>query len=93
MSAKYIIAETETFSKHIAIPDYEQLSKKLNNFIYPQLTENPHFGTNIKKLKGEFEGLYRYRAGSVRVFYTIDEKSKHIFMLEIQKRKNAYKKK
>jgi len=93
LSAEYRIAETETFSKHLTLQDYRQLSKKLTDYIYPQLAENPHFGNNIKKLKGEYEGLCRYRAGSLRVFYTIDEKSKIIFMLEIQKRKNAYKKK
>jgi mRNA interferase RelE/StbE len=93
LSADYKIAETETFSEHLAMTEYGQLSKKLNDFIYSQLTQNPYFGNNIKKLKCEYEGLYRYRAGSLRVFYTIDEKSKVIFVLTIQKRKGAYKNK
>lgn len=91
MSAKYKIAETDTFSRIIAKPEFKQLSQKLSNYVYPQLKENPFFGLNVKKLKGEYEGVYRYRVGSIRVFYLIDDSSRTVFLLDIQKRKDSYK--
>jgi len=91
LSAKYKIAETKTFSKHVANSEFKQVYGKLANFVYLQLTDNPHFGPNIKKLKGEYEGVYRDRIGSNRVFYIIDENSKLIFMIDNQKRNDSYK--
>jgi len=91
LSAKYKIAETDTFSRNIAKPEFKQLSKKLSDYVYPQLKENPYFGLNVKKLKGEYEGVYRYRVGSTRVFYLIDASSRTVFLLDIQKRKDSYK--
>jgi mRNA interferase RelE/StbE len=91
LSAKYKIAETDTFSRIIAKPEFKQLSQKLSNYVYPQLKENPFFGLNVKKLKGEYEGVYRYRVGSIRVFYLIDDSSRTVFLLDIQKRKDSYK--
>jgi mRNA interferase RelE/StbE len=91
LSAKYKIAETKTFSKHVANLEFKQVYGKLANFVYLQLRDNPHFGTNIKKLKGEYEGIYRYRIGSNRVFYIIDETSKIVYLIHIQKRKDSYK--
>jgi len=91
LSAKYKIAETDTFSHIIAKPEFKQLSQKLSNYVYPQLKENPFFGLNVKKLKGEYEGVYRYRVGSIRVFYIIDDSSRTVFLLDVQKRKDTYK--
>jgi mRNA interferase RelE/StbE len=91
LSAKYKIAETDTFSRIIAKPEFKQLSQKLSNYVYPQLKENPFFGLNVKKLKGEYEGVYRYRVGSIRVFYIIDDSSRTVFLLDVQKRKDSYK--
>ena len=48
-----------------------QLYSKIKNFVYPQLRENPFHGTNIKKLKDNLEGYYRYRIGNYRLFYLI----------------------
>jgi len=91
LSAKYKIAETDTFSRINAKPEFKQLSQKLSNYVYPQLKENPFFGLNVKKLKGEYEGVYRYRVGSIRVFYIIDDSSRTVFLLDVQKRKDSYK--
>jgi mRNA interferase RelE/StbE len=91
LSAKYKIAETDTFSRNIAKSEFRQLSQKLKNYVYPQLKENPYFGLNVKKLKGEYEGVYRYRIGTVRVFYLIDDSSRTVFLLDVQKRKDSYK--
>ena len=69
--SNFQIAETKTFEKVKKNID-SQLYTKIRNIVYPQLKLNPYFGTNIKKLKGDFEGYYRYRVGSYRLFYLID---------------------
>jgi mRNA interferase RelE/StbE len=38
-------------------------------------------GSNIKKLKGEFKELYRFRTGDYRLFYKIDEQESMIFII------------
>ena len=89
--ANFKIAETETFSKKIESARYRSLSKKLTDYVYPILRENPFFGPNIKKLKGEYKEVYRYRIGAYRVFYKISEETVIVFILDIEARKDAYK--
>jgi len=91
LSKNYSIAETETFQKKIRKRDFEPLYFKISNFVYPQLKKNPFFGTNIKKLKGKYKHIYRYRIGNFRLFYTIESKKVIIFIIDIEKRKDSYK--
>jgi len=65
------IAETKTFKKIKEKID-TKLYIKIKNIVYPQLRTNPFYGNNIKKLKGEFDGYYRYRIGNYRLFYLIE---------------------
>lgn len=90
MFKEFKIAETETFQKTISKKPFKNLYKKLQDYVYPQLKSNPFFGPHIKKLKGEFEGLYRYRIGSYRLFYKIDSEKIIVFLLDIAQRKDAY---
>jgi mRNA interferase RelE/StbE len=85
------IAETETFSKKINSRKYSHLYNKITEDIYPMLKNNPFFGVNIKKLKGEFKDLYRFRIGDYRLFYKINENKSIIFILNIENRQDAYK--
>jgi mRNA interferase RelE/StbE len=87
----YKIAETETFSKKINLRKYNHLYKKIIEDIYPILKNNPYFGSNIKKLKGEYKDIYRFRIGDYRLFYKIDEHNDLLFILNIENRKDAYK--
>ena len=89
--ADYKIAETETFSKKINSRKYGNLRKKIVEDIYPILKNNPFFGTNIKKLKGAYKEVYRFRIGDYRLFYKIDEQESMIFVLSIENRQDAYK--
>ena len=57
--ADYKIAETENFYKKIKSLRYKSIYKKITGYVYPILRENPYFGPNIKKLKGEFKDIYR----------------------------------
>jgi mRNA interferase RelE/StbE len=88
---KYKIAETETFSKKVNTRKYGRLYKKIFEDVYPVLRNNPFFGANIKKLKGEYKEIYRFRIGDYRLFYTVNEKEFIIFVINIENRKDAYK--
>jgi mRNA interferase RelE/StbE len=89
---KYRIGETETFSKKINSKKYNHLYDKIMNDVYPILKNNPFFGVNIKKLKGEYKEIYRFRIGNFRLFYTIDEQELIVFIVNIENRQDAYNK-
>jgi len=54
------------------------------------LRDNPFFGTNIKKIKDNLEGYYRYRIGSYRLFYLIDNEKVLVAIVDLQHRQKAY---
>ena len=89
--ANYKIAETETFEKKIKSIKYKSLYQKITDYVYPILRENPYFGPNIKKLKGNYKELYRYRIGDFRLFYKVAEETVIIFIVDIESRKDSYK--
>ena len=84
------IAETETFEDDLRKLNLENRFAKARKTIYSMLKENPYYGNNIKKLKGNFAGLYRYRLGDFRLIYSIDEGEQIVFMLHAVQRKDAY---
>ena len=91
MLNKFKIAETDTFVSKLSDPKFSKVYKKISDYVYPQLRENPFFGSSIKKLKGDFEGLYRYRVGNYRIFYKIENNQVLVIILDIDDRKDAYK--
>ncbi|MCF6268162.1 MAG: type II toxin-antitoxin system RelE/ParE family toxin [Melioribacteraceae bacterium] len=84
------IAEAKTFAKQKKNID-SKLYSKIKNIVYPQLRSNPFYGTNIKKLKGEFDGYYRYRVGDNRLFYLVENEKVLVVIVNLKQRKNAYK--
>ena len=90
---KYKIAETENFRKKIEKASYSNIYNKISDYVYPILRNNPFYGPNIKKLKGEFKDLYRFRIGDFRLFYKEMEETVIVFIVDIEQRKDAYKKK
>jgi mRNA interferase RelE/StbE len=86
----YKIAETETFEKKIKTLKYKNLYSKITDYVYPILRTNPYFGPNIKKLKGEYKDVYRFRIGDYRLFYKISEETVIVFIVNIESRKDAY---
>ena len=91
--SNYRIFETNEYQKRIGkISKREKsfIEKKLREYIYPQLKEEPHYGSNIKKLVDYKPETRRYRTGKYRLFYTIDENEKIIYILSIDLRKDAY---
>ena len=91
---KFRIFETDQFLEDLA-GDFrgrgERIRKKLLEYIYPQLRENPYFGRNIKKLKNYEPQTWRYRIGSYRFFYEIDEKERIVYMPAAEARKDSYR--
>ncbi|MDZ7963194.1 MAG: type II toxin-antitoxin system RelE/ParE family toxin [Aulosira sp. DedQUE10] len=65
------------------------LAERLNR-CFDQLRENPYEHPNIKRLKGEFSGLLRYRVGDWRVVYRVDEAQSLITILLIAHRSDIY---
>jgi len=87
--SNFLIAESKTFIK-IKNQIDTKIYDKIVNVVYPQLRINPFFGINIKKLKGEFDGYYRYRIGSYRLFYLIDNEKIIVMVADIRHRQNSY---
>ena len=84
------IAETNNFIKTKKDID-KKLYNKIYNNVYPQLKSNPFYGTNIKKLKGKLEGYYRYRVGSYRLFYIIENEKVLVIITDFNHRKSSYR--
>ena len=71
--------------------DQKLVCNKLQNYVYPQIKQEPHFGINIKKLKNYKPETWRYRIGHYRVFYTIDEEDNLVLLLVVEDRGKAYR--
>lgn len=67
------------------------LDRKLLDYIYPQLKQEPHFGPNFKRLQGYAPPTWRYQLGDYRIFYIIDETERIVFLLTLDHRKDIYR--
>ena len=89
MTSKYQIAETKSFERIKKKID-KKLYSKIENFVYPQLKKNPFYGSNIKKLKDNLEGYYRYRIGNYRLFYLIEDEKLIIVVVDFKHRQQKH---
>jgi mRNA interferase RelE/StbE len=90
----YELFETDEFQKSLNKLQKQEaanIRKKLDFLVYPQLKKEPHFGANIKKLRGYSPETWRYRIGSYRVFYSLDEDDHLVLLLVVENRKDAYR--
>lgn len=90
---EYRIFETEQFRKDlraIARAGHEEITGKLRRSVYPRLREHPHFGPHIRKLKGYMPETWRYRIGSWRFFYEINDGERVVAMIAASHRSSAY---
>lgn len=55
------------------------------------LSHTPSSGANIKALKGEWSGHYRYRIGSYRLIYFIDNENIYVKAIKFSSRGDVYK--
>ena len=65
------------------------LAKK-NSRCLQQLEQEPRSHPNIKALKGEYAGLYRYRIRDYRVIYSVEDEIVQVFVVAIAHRGQAY---
>ena len=74
--------------KHDLLKLSKSVQKRVLDNIQRNLAKGPHKG---KALSGEFKGLYRWRVGSLRVIYEIQNKQLIILVLKIGDRKDVYR--
>lgn len=67
----------------------KSLAKKIARCL-EQLEQNPRSHPNIKALKGDYTGYYRYRIGDYRVIYSVEDESREVFIDAIAHRSEAY---
>jgi mRNA interferase RelE/StbE len=92
--SEYRVFETEEFLRSLGrLPEAEGsfVRAKLSRLAYPQLREMPFFGPNVRKLRGYSPETWRYRVGNYRVFFHVDDTEKIVFVLSVDKRKDAYR--
>jgi mRNA interferase RelE/StbE len=88
------IFETEQFQKDVqrlSRSGKAKIAQKLRSLVYPQLRRHPHYGPNIRKLKGFNPDTWRFRIGAWRFFYEVDEEEKIVFLIAASHRSAAYK--
>jgi len=66
-------------------------TKRILNKCFSDLQSCPIVGPNIKRLRGELEGLYRYRSGNLRVVYKISLSEQIVYIVTIGSRGDVYK--
>ena len=93
MLSEYRPFETEQFQEDLQRNPgsrREKLTKKLHDYVYPQLRTQAYFGKNIKKLRGYKPETWRYRIGRHRFFYEVDEEKRIVFLIAAETRQGSY---
>lgn len=92
--SEYRIFETDELVRSLGrLPEEDSsfVRTKLSSHVYPQLRKIPFYGPNIKKLREYSPETWRYRIGKYRVFFQIESSEKTVFILTVEKRKDAYR--
>ena len=90
---EYRIFETRQFRqdlRSISRAGHHEVLDKLRKLVYPRLRAHPHFGPHIRKLKGYTPETWRYRIGSWRFFYEIDDIEHVVSMIAASHRGSTY---
>ncbi|TYQ24129.1 type II toxin-antitoxin system RelE/ParE family toxin [Pseudanabaena sp. UWO311] len=66
-----------------------EIAKKLAR-CFSTLEQTPYQHPNIKALKGNLSGFYRFRAGDYRVVDEVNEQSKQVRVTNIAHRSDVY---
>lgn len=72
---------------------FEDANAKLQQRLdkcFEQLQKTPHQHPNIKALKGNLAGYYRYRSGDYRIIYEVKEEIRIVLIVTIAHRKESY---
>ena len=93
-TSEYRVFETAEFTrklKKLSDAEARTIRLKLESYAYPQLREQPFWGSNIRKIRGFSTDVWRYRVGRFRIFYTVSEDDPVVSILTIEARKDAYR--
>lgn len=63
----FIAQEYDQKFKKFSKKDQELITKKMKEYVIPQIQSEPYFGVNIKKLKNYNPPTWRYRIGNYRI--------------------------
>lgn len=91
--SNYRIFETNQFIddlENVGLNLRKKIYNKIKSYAYPQLSINPYYGKNIKKLINYNPPTWRYRIGDYRLFYEIDQNNNTIYIIAIEIRDKAY---
>jgi len=84
----YEVILSQTAAEFFAAAD-RPLALKLAR-CFRRLESDPRIGNNIKRLKGEWSGYWRYRVGDWRVIYRIDDEISRVSVVVIAHRRDVY---
>jgi mRNA interferase RelE/StbE len=76
-------------AQNVYINADKALAKKIARCLQ-QLEQTPRLHPNIKALKGDYAGYYRYRIGDYRVIYSVDDELVQVFVVAIAHRSEVY---
>jgi mRNA interferase RelE/StbE len=65
------------------------LARKLAR-CFLSLESDPRRGNNVRQLKGDWAGYYRFRVGDWRVIYRIDDDAFRVYVAVIAHRREVY---
>ena len=85
----FAVLLTGEAQKHYDTLD-DPMTRRINAAI-DLLARNPFLGPNIVKLRGKLEGLCRYRVGSYRIVYGVDDRRRVLTVHGILRRPEAYR--
>ncbi len=73
----------KVFPHKKAVKYYESLDDKIAgriNKAIESISKNPLEGSHIKRLRGKYEGKYRYAVGDLRIVYSVNIEDKIILI-------------
>jgi len=80
------VDSAEKYYFHLPEKDQKRILKALEDVV-----QNPFWGKHTKRLHGEFEGLFRYRVGSLRLIYRIIPEKRIVRIIAFGTRGDIYK--
>jgi mRNA-degrading endonuclease RelE of RelBE toxin-antitoxin system len=85
----YTVRVTRTAARQLADGLPESVAAACVEFLFGALADNPHRVGS--PLRTPAEGQYRARRGEYRVRYRIDDDQKIVYVLDIDRRRDAYR--
>jgi mRNA interferase RelE/StbE len=70
--------------------DAERPLRKRLERCFQQLRVDPYRHNNIKRLTGQFAGLFRFRVGDWRVIYRVNDSARRVVVIDIGNRREVY---